>query len=199
MAENLVSQPPLNTQVVSKDGYPTRAFSIWMRDIYNRVAYKGGNAIDENKAETDQNILDLNSSLEETIEKVNENSTGISDNKQGIEDNAENLSNHESLEEAHGSNGNIVGFNDLAEEAVAGLVKRMGSINDAIQTTVNITTSDIGAAPAAYDQSYTQSVTDLTNENKAAVNQLASDLNDAIAVLNNLLAESKSSGQMTTP
>ena len=74
----------------------------------------------------------------------------------------------------------------------------MDSISDAVDSTVNITTADIGAAPTAYDQAYTQSVTDLTNENKAAINQLASDLNDAIAVLNNLLAESKTSGQMTT-
>lgn len=94
---------------------------------------------------------------------------------------------------------NSVTPDDLATELLVGLVKRMASIADAVDSSVDIVTPDIGSAPATYDQSYTQSVTDLTNENKAAINQLASDLNDAIAVLNNLLAESKSSGQMTTP
>jgi methyl-accepting chemotaxis protein len=94
---------------------------------------------------------------------------------------------------------NSVTPDDLATELLVGLVKKMADIADAVDSSVNIATPDIGSAPATYDQAYTQSVTDLTNESKAAINQLASDLNDAIAVLNNLLAESKTSGQMTTP
>lgn len=211
-AANNVSQPPLMAPVIDQQGRLSKAWAIFFRDIYNRVAYKGGNAIDDNKAEVDQELLGINSTLQQTIDQVNvniqdiatnesditTNAQGIAQNALSIAQNAQDLADHEALEEAHGSNGVIVGFGDLADEVTVGLVKRMALISDAVDTLVNITTTDIGAAPAAYNQAYTQSVTDLTNENKAAINQLASDLNDAIAVLNNLLANSKTSGQMST-
>lgn len=222
-AENLVSKPPLQVALIDSKGLMSRAWAVWFRDLYRRVAYKGGNSIDEN-------IEDI----EDLVKAVEANIIAITENKEAIELNAENivvnteaiiqnalaiaqnaddiavnaadivviassLDSHVNAFEAHGSNGDIVGFNDTATESTVGLVARMASIADAVETAVDITTPDIGTAPAAYDQAYTQSVTDLTNENKAAINQLASDLNDAIAVLNNLLAESKSSGQMTTP
>lgn len=135
-----------------------------------------------------------------------QNALGIAQNVINIQANADailflttSLDTHVNAFQAHGSNGDIVGFNDVADETIVGLVRRMALIANAVDTTVNIVTTDIGAAPATYDQNYTQSVTDLTNENKAAINQLASDLNNAIAVLNNLLSESQTSGQMTAP
>lgn len=198
MSENIVSKPPLQAPVVDSNNLMTRAWASWFRDLYTRTSYKGGNAIDDNKAEVDEELLGINATLEETIEQTNENTQGIADNKQGIEGNAQNLDDHVQANQAHGSNGDIVGFNDAANESTVGLVKRMASIADAVDSTVEITTPDIAAAPAAYDQAYIQTIADLTNENKAAINQLASDLNDAIAVLNDLLSESKSSGQMTT-
>jgi len=198
MAQNLVSQPPLNTPVVDANGLPSRAFSTWMRDIYRRVAYKGGNAIDNNKAELDQELVDVNATLQETIVQVNENIQGIAENAQGVLTNAENLVVHEELEEAHGSNGNIVGFNDLAGETTQGLVKRMTLLSDAVQSTVEVVVADAVAAPVAYSQAHSQSLADLSNANKAAINTLATDLNNAIIVLNDLIAKSKASGQMTT-
>lgn len=159
-------------------------------------------AIQQNSERIDQNELDI----AENAAAIVQNALGIAQNASDIANNANaitflstSLDNHVNASTAHNSNGDIVGFNDLATESLYGLVKRMASISDAVDSLVDITTSDIGSAPATYDQTYTQSVTDLTNENKAAINQLASDLNDAIAVLNNLLAESKTSGQMTTP
>lgn len=228
--ENLVSKPPLQVKIIDQNGLMARAWSVWFRDLYRRVAYKGGNSIDDNIEDID----DLVKAVEANIIAIAENKEAIETNALAIAQNAEDiavnsaaivqnalaiaqntvnitanaqaivllansLDSHVNASQAHGSNGDIVGFNDLADEATVGLVKRMASIADAVETTVDITTADIGAAPAAYDQAYTQSVTNLTNENKAAINQLASDLNDAIAVLNNLLAESKTSGQMTTP
>lgn len=228
--ENLVSKPPLQVKLIDQNGLMARAWSVWFRDLYRRVAYKGGNSIDENIEDID----DLVAAVEANIiaitankEAIEENAIAIAENTEDIEANtnaiiqnalaisqnsinitananaivllANSLDTHVNAFEAHGSNGDIVGFDDLADEATVGLVKRMANIADAVDTTVNITTADIGPAPVAYDQIYTQSVTNLTNENKAAINQIASDLNDAIAVLNNLLAESKTSGQMTTP
>lgn len=228
--QNLVSKPPLQVRLIDNNGLMARAWSVWFRDLYRRVAYKGGNSIDENIEDIDDlidaveaNIVAIAANKEaiktnalaiaQNSEDIAANSAAIVQNALAITQNASDitananaiillansLDSHVNAFQAHGSNGDIVGFNDTANESTVGLVARMASIADAVETTVDITTADIGAAPAAYDQSYTQSATDLTNENKAAINQLASDLNDAIAVLNNLLEESKSSGQMTTP
>ena len=212
--QNLVSKPPLQVKLIDQNGLMNRAWSVWFRDLYRRVAYKGGNSIDDNIEDIDDlvkaveaNIIAIASNkeaIEENALAIAQNSEDIAANTESIIQNAlaiaqntsdisanasaiillaNSLDTHINASEAHNSNGDIVGFDDLADE---------------IDSTVNIVTPNIGAAPAAYNQVYTQSVTDLTNENKAAINQLASDLNDAIAVLNNLLAESKSSGQMTT-
>lgn len=221
--ENLVSKPPLQVKLIDQNGLMNRAWSVWFRDLYRRVAYKGGNAIDDNIEDIDdlvaaveaniiaiaenkeaiavneQNIAENAEAIAKNILDIAENADNIEINRQAIEQLELTLNNHINASQAHGSNGDIVGFNDLADESTVGLVKRMVSIADAADSMVDITTADIGPAPAAYDQVYAQLVTDLTNENKAAINQLASDLNDAIAVLNNLLAESKTSGQMTTP
>jgi len=228
--ENLVSKPPLQVKLIDQNGLMNRAWSVWFRDLYRRVAYKGGNAIDDNIEDIDDLIAAVEANIiaitanKEAIEEsalaiaknaediatnseaivqnalaIAENTTNIEANAQAIVLLANSLDTHVNASQAHNSNGDIVGFNDTATESTVGLVARMSSIADAVETTVDITTADIGAAPATYDQAYTQSVTDLTNENKEAINQLASDLNDAIAVLNNLLAESKTSGQMTTP
>jgi hypothetical protein len=45
---NIVSKPPLMIPMFDRSGMLNKAWSIWFRDIYNRVAYKGGNAIDDN-------------------------------------------------------------------------------------------------------------------------------------------------------
>lgn len=228
--QNLVSKPPLQVKLIDQNGLMARAWSVWFRDLYRRVAYKGGNSIDENIEDIDQLVAAVEANIiaiDENKEAIENNALAIAQNAEDIAENTESiiqnalaiaqnsidiaananaiillansLDSHVNSSQAHGSNGDIVGFNDVADETIVGLVKRMASISDAVETTVDITTADIGAAPTAYDQVYTQSVTDLTNENKAAINQLSSDLNDAIAVLNNLLAESKTSGQMTTP
>ena len=44
-SKNIVSQPPLNVSVIDNNGLLSKAWAIWFRDIYNRVAYKGGNTI----------------------------------------------------------------------------------------------------------------------------------------------------------
>ncbi|AUR95706.1 coil containing protein [Vibrio phage 1.211.B._10N.222.52.F11] len=215
MAEdkNIVSQPPLTTPLLDQTGRASRAWAIWFRDVYNRTSYKGGNAIDgsiedinELIAVVEVNVVNIEKNAEaisENSEAILQNSLAITENTESIATNAnaiiilaEGLDNHVGASEAHGSNGNIVGFNDSATEAINGLVKQMAIIADAIQTTVNITTADIGPAPAAYDQNYTQLIANLTNESKAAINQLATDLNASINTINSVITESKSSGQM---
>lgn len=192
--ENLVSQPPLNIPVLDSNGMINRTWAIFFRDVYKRIAYKGGNAIDDLDGELDGTIA----TLEEVIDQVLINIIDISGNTDNIETNAENLATHEDLEAAHSSNGKIVGFDDLADETTQGLVKRMELISDAVDSTVNVAIADAAAAPAAYSQVHTQSLVDLSNANKAAINTLVTDLNNAVTVLNDLIAKSKTSGQMTT-
>ena len=199
--ENLVSQPPLSIPVLDSNGMLNRTWAIFFRDIYKRIAYKGGNAIDDLDGELDGTI----DTLEEVIAQVLINLVDISSNADEIEINAlaiqsntDNLEEHESLEAAHGSNGDIVGFDDLADETKQGLVKRMALLANAVDSTVNVAIADAAAAPAAYSQAHSQSLVDLSNANKAAINALVTDLNNAVTVLNNLIARSKASGQMTT-
>lgn len=181
---------------MDSNGYPTKAFAIWLRDMYRRTAFKGGNAIDEIKAETDQALIDVNSTLEQTIEAVNQNTIAIDTNETNIVSNTTAIEDHVALTEAHGSNGDVVGKDDLATETLVGLVKQMALVSDAVASTVSVDSADIAAAPATYDQTYTDTVKTLSNEMKADINQLVTDVNNAITQINAILANSKTSGQM---
>lgn len=203
--ENLVTAPPLLNPIADKNGNLSRAWSIWFRDLYRRTAYKGGNAIDDNKNEIDNSIIDIDATLQEVIDQViinidniQTNNTAIVVNETAIQQNETDLDVHEALTTAHGSNGNIVGFDDLATEVLYGLVKRMATLGDAIQSTATVVQADATAAPGAYSQTHSQELVDLSNANKAAINSLVTDFNNAVTVLNNLIARSKTSGQMTT-
>lgn len=88
-------------------------------------------------------------------------------------------------------------YDNIATEEAAGVVKRMTAIADAIGSSVNVSAPDISTAPAAYNQAYMQSIATLTNENKLAINQIVTDFNATIVVLNSLIEKSKLSGQMT--
>ena len=236
MADNLVSQPPLTVAISDSNGMLNKSWAIWFRDLYRRTAYKGGNAIDANKEVTDAELLAINASLEETILQVNENIEGITTN-------TNNLVEHESLESAHGSNGDIVGFNDLATDLLFGLVKQMLLVTDAnesnvnidspnatvstvnvvspnaIVSTVSVASPDVALAPAAYNQTFTDTIVTMVNELKGDVNQLVSDVNPSatlsneikgdvnqlvadinasIVQLNELLTNSKASDQMSS-
>lgn len=183
--ENLVSQPPLTTAIIDQGGTTSKVWAIWFRDVYKRVAFKGGNAIDDNA-----DIIDG------TIDTLDEAIAQIIQNAFDIDENAAAISDHAGLTEAHGSNGAVVGKSDVATELLVGLVKQMAVVANAVQSIVEVTSTDIAAAPAAYDQTYTDTIVTLSNELKSDVNQLVTNLNSAIDQLNSLLANSKTSGQM---
>lgn len=69
MADNLVSQPPLNVPMVNPDGTPSKVWAIWFRDMYRRTSYKGGNAIDDNKDEIDD-VAEGVDGVIDTLEEV---------------------------------------------------------------------------------------------------------------------------------
>lgn len=75
MAErkNIVSTPPLTNSMVNADGTPSRAWAIWFRDMFDRVANKRGNAIDQNEEEAVMNITgnSSNQKLSEDLTSLN--------------------------------------------------------------------------------------------------------------------------------
>lgn len=203
-AINNVSQPPLLVPIMDKNGRMSKAWSNWFRDVYERIAFKKSNAIDDNKnaiddnkGATDQELLDINASLDDTIIVVNDNTSDIAINIVDITANETAINDHENLETAHGSNGEIVGFSDLATELIVGLVSRMDLVANAADSAVSVDAADIASAPALYDQAYTDTVKTMANELKDDVNTLVTDVNLIVTQLNDLIAKSKTAGQMS--
>jgi hypothetical protein len=184
---NQVSQPPLTTPISDSSGTLNRAWAIWFRDLYVRTSFKGGNSIDENKALADEELLALGSSLEETITAVNENE--------------QTLNTHIGAEQAHGSNGNIIGDQDFATVLLFGLVKQMAQVANAVDSTVSVDavdatistvsvdSPDVVAAPVAYDQTFTDTIVTLINELKADVNQVVTDVNPSATLSNEIKSD----------
>lgn len=206
MAENIVSQPPLQIPIADANGNLSRAWSSWFRDVYRRVAYKGGNAIDENKASADQSIADIGVDISGINADLLITNASVAEIIVTVNDNEVAMDAHIAADAAHGSNGNVVGFNDTATDAIAGLVKRMQLVSDAVNATsssVSVDSPDATTAPAAYNQAQVETIVTLANETKVDVNQLVTDMNTVVTEvnaivtqLNSLIANSKTAGQM---
>lgn len=206
MADNLVSQPPLQVPLADANGNISKAWSIWFRDLYRRVAYKKSNAIDDNKKETDESINGINTNLENIDDGLLGIGSTIELIIEAVNDNETTMNNHIGAESAHGSNGNIIGSNDTATVSVAGLVKMMALVVDAVNATssvVSIDSPDATTAPGAYDQTQIESIVTLANETKVDVNQLVTDMNTVVSEvnaivtqLNSVITNSKTAGQM---
>lgn len=205
--KNQVPSPPLNVSVVDAQGNMSRPWAIFFREVYQRTSYKGGNAIDNNLDTMEQIIAQVKLNADEIIKNaeniqintdgIEQNVDDIATNAQAIIDLTDALNLHVEAEQAHGSNGNIVGFNDFADELTYGLVKRMTLISNAITSEAEVTAADAASAPATYNQAYTQALADLSNDNKAAINQVITDFNNAVAVINEIITNSKTAKQMS--
>lgn len=134
--------------------------------------------------------------IDDVIGQVDTNTENIATNTANIQANADNLQTHEDDTSAHGVTGNNVGTEDYAQLAIGGVVLLAALVSDAIDSTATIDTADVGDAPATYLQTYAQEQTDLINETKAAHNQLVTDLNSSIAVINSTLAAMIAAKQM---
>ncbi|TXH43641.1 MAG: hypothetical protein E6Q97_33815 [Desulfurellales bacterium] len=108
------------------------------------------------------------------------------------------LATHTALTDAHGSNGTIVGANDLATTGTAGLVKKSTASTDASSSAVSVTSADVAAAGAAYSQAHTNTIVTLANETKADVNTLVTDVNAIATSLNDLKARLRTAGVLST-
>ena len=148
-------------------------------DLLEQVEQNEANIIVNaaNIATNADNITTNADNIATNADDISTNADDISTNADNIIIVADDLSDHELLNSAHGVTGDNVGTEDFAQPVVGGVVLLAALIADLTA----IATADIAAAPVAYDQVYTQSVTDLTNENKAKINEIVLKVNAIIS------------------
>lgn len=158
-----------------------------------------------------QNFITVATGADDNSEQVNNNTQAIAVNAQGIADNVTNittnssnisslstsLTNHTSSNSQHGVAGNNVGTENYAQSSTGGVVFIMSLVADAVDSTATVTEPDALDAPGTYSNIQIQGIVDLVNEIKSDHNQLVTDVNSAIAQLNELIANSKTSRQMS--
>ncbi len=144
-----------------------------------------------------QDFVFLANDADQFDERILQNSDDIQANADDIQTNTDNFDIHNNSSSQHGVTGDNVGTEDFCTELIGGVVLLMALVNDAVDSTQEITIIDLLVAPATYDQAYTQLSTDLANDTKAKHNQLVLDLNAAIAQINDLIAKAKTAKQMT--
>lgn len=136
-----------------------------------------------------RNFIEIAQQADVLIGRVTVNETNIELNRVAIEE-------HIADNSAHGVTGENVGDEDFCTGLVGGVVLLMELVNNAANSTAEVALSDLGAAPGAYNQAYTQSQSTLINDIKAKHNTMLNDLNAAIFQLNDLIAKSKAAKQM---
>jgi uncharacterized protein YbjQ (UPF0145 family) len=107
---------------------------------------------------------------------------------------ADDLADHVDASVAHGATGDIVGNLDYATALVGGVVFEAVAVADAVDSAISPITS-VGAAGAAYVQAYAQSQTDAINTLANDLQTLQANFNDAVAVINLILATERTAKQ----
>ncbi len=153
-------------------------------------------AMDAKIAANTTNIATNAANITTNATNIATNTANITTNSTNIATNTTNLTNHIGSTTEHGVTGNNVGTEDYCTTILGGVVMLMESVNNAIDSTQEITLSDIAAAPVAYNPAYTQTLADMANDTKAKHNQLVLDLNLAITQLNDLISKAKTAKQM---
>jgi len=141
-------------------------------------------------------IADNTANITTNATNITTNTTNITTNATNITTNATNLTNHENSDSEHGVTGNNVGTGDFCTEILGGVVFLMETVTNAVNSTETIALPDIAAAPAAYSQTYANTLAAMANDTKAKHNQLVLDLNLAIAQINDIIAKAKTAKQM---
>ncbi len=144
------------------------------------------------------NIASNTTAITANTLNISMNANGISINAGDIATNSADIANHIALNSAHGVSGDNVGTGNFCTLLTGGVVLLSALVNDAIQSTVSVTSPDASAAPVAYDQAQIQEIVNLANEMKADINTLVSDVNNAIVQLNDFIAKNQAANQMDT-
>jgi len=137
------------------------------------------------------------------IAAVDQNEVDIADNLVLINQNiididldAANLAAHIADDSAHGVTGVVVGTEDYCTDLIGGVVLLMDIVADAVASTAEVVLADLASAPVAYDQAYVDLQSGLINDLKAKHNTMLTDINAAIAQINDLIAKAKTAKQM---
>ncbi len=117
-------------------------------------------------------------------------------NEENIQTNADNFEAHDQSDSEHGVVGVNVGTEDFCTDLIGGVVLIMELVSEAVPSTQEITLDDIEAAPATYDQTYTQLMVDMANDTKFKHNQLVIDVNEVVTKINDIIAKAKAAKQM---
>lgn len=118
-------------------------------------------------------------------------------NEADIAQNALDIATHVGSNSEHGATGDIVGTGDYCTELLGGTVLRAALSANAVSSTATIALAALGAAPAAYSQAYAQSQSNLINDIRTKHNTSITDLNNAIGVINDIIAKAKTAKQMS--
>ena len=143
-----------------------------------------------------ENFRRVATEIDAVIEQVTINAENIEINRVSISDLTDVVNAHISSNSQHGVTGSNVGDEDFCTDTIGGVVNLMALVSDAVVSVTDITTVDLSAAPAAYDQAYTQLQSDLINEEKAKINEIVTDLTNIKDRLNELIANSITAKQM---
>ena len=184
-------------------GFP----SYLIDDFYNKQLNINDIALlsDDQTSQITQNTEDIATNadnIDTNTSNISTNTENIATNTADIVTNADNISDNTTDIATNTSaialaDGQLVGNNDFATLSVGGVVNLAANVTDAVITTTEITTSDLGTAPATYSQTYAQQQTDLLNECKTKINSLvSSDVLSVITQLNALLLAEQNANQM---
>lgn len=193
MAATKVSPPPIQGRIVDTNGYPTKVLVDFMHRLWKLTADPSGNFLTQTNNAATNGVSAAAAAAESAAEAIN-----LAGNAgEGVTIVAEALDDHEADDTAHGSNGSVIGADDTATELSAGLVKMSSAITDAANTTASAV-SAVSSAPAAYDQTYIDTLASAINAQSDAINQIITDYDSLAAKLNALLAAERLSGQLST-
>lgn len=161
----LVSQPLVDPRT----GAATRAFALFLDQLWQRTSNPRGNVIDSATAAA--------SGAQVQADQL-----------------AGSLAGHELLTSAHGATGDVLGTGDAPTATRRGPVLQGSAVVDAPLSAVVVTSPAATAPGATYNQAAAASVADLANELRDDLGALSAEHSALAARLNLLLAALRAAG-----
>ena len=196
MALIKVSPPPISVRIVDENGLPTRALVEYLYRLWDRTSNPEGNVIDDaaSAASGATDAANAAASLASEATELAETSIELTGNATEQLNQLAILFNqtqvafeqHQNASNAHNSNGDIVGFDDLAKIDKPGIVMMAANVALPTGTSAGTNPNFILPAPVLYDQTFMQTVVSLLNDRNEQLNQLITDYGNMATKLNEL-------------
>jgi hypothetical protein len=201
MATTNVSPPPISVRIVDEDGLPTRELKEYLYRLWARTSDPKGNLLDQASGEAGEataaageaaQAADLAAAAANNASVLAGEAVAVANTSIELSGTAleqidqlailvaafqDSFIEHTEADEAHASNGKIVGQGDIAELDFAGLVKMAATADIDGNTTATTSGVTIAVAPATYTVAHYQTIIDLLNDRTAQLDQLISDYN----------------------